>query len=151
MKTSIVSESFMQLVLKRIVQSKLSTEGRLEVNGVFQCFTLKPAYREVPGAPVKDWKVMGKTAIPVGNYPVSVTYFRKDKYYSPILEDVPGFSGIRIHIGNFPADTDGCILVGTKLGPDKVINSKIAFSDLMALFDKAKDRNEGVQLSVENA
>ncbi len=65
-----------------------------------------------------------------------------------MLIDVPGFTGIRIHIGNFPKDTEGCILVGTKLGIDKVVNSKIAFDGLMQHFDAAREDNEGVQITV---
>ncbi|GJH29296.1 DUF5675 family protein [Caballeronia novacaledonica] len=135
-------------MLRRTVKSALSTEGFLELDGVFQCYTLEPTYREKPGIPVSVWKIMGKTAIPVGSYPVEVTFFSQAKYYSPILSDVPGFTGIRIHIGNFPNDTDGCILVGTKLGVDKVVNSKIAFDALMQEFDGARQNNEGVQITV---
>ncbi|MDR5750334.1 MULTISPECIES: DUF5675 family protein [unclassified Caballeronia] len=138
----------MKLVLHRTVKSARSTEGFLEVDGRFQSYTLEPTYREKPGIPVSVWKVMGKTAIPVGTYSVDVTFFNKPKYYSPVLIDVPGFAGIRIHIGNFPKDTDGCILVGTKLGTDKVVNSKIAFDALMQHFDAARGNNEGVQITV---
>ncbi|WP_250492919.1 DUF5675 family protein [Caballeronia sp. GAWG1-1] len=69
----------MKLVLHRTVKSALSTEGFLEVDGRFQCYTLEPTYREKPDIPVSVWKIMGKTAIPVGTYSVDVTFFTKPK------------------------------------------------------------------------
>lgn len=49
---------------------------------------------------IKAKKVYGKTAIPTGQYNVSWNYSSKFKKMMPLIEDVPGFSGIRIHAGN---------------------------------------------------
>ena len=85
------------------------------------------AYFE-PGWPYTVVKYPGGTAIPGGRYRLIVgwsTRFQKDL---PRLLDVPGFSGILIHPGNSEGDTAGCILAGTKHGPDgkTIIESQAA-------------------------
>jgi hypothetical protein len=81
---------------------------------------------------------------------VEVTYFYRDQYYSPLLDNVPGFSGVRIHVGNFPTDTEGCILVGTTPGQDEVLDSKIAFEALMEKINAARNSNKPIQITVQN-
>jgi len=148
----------MNLNLQRTNLSPNSTEGKLSVNGTFQCYTLEPTVREVVGESVSLWKIPGKTAIPAGTYAVEVTYFvpqaalgQGGGYYAPLLDNVPGFIGIRIHIGNFPNDTEGCILVGTQLGQDEVLNSKVAFTALMSLIQGARNNGEPVNITVQQA
>lgn len=97
----------MQLKLVRKVLAPGFTEGSLYVDGAFECHTLEDAVRNGP-------KIPGKTAIPYGRYKVVVNRSPKFGTYMPLLLDVPGFEGIRIHYGNRPEDTDGCILVGAE-------------------------------------
>lgn len=44
---------------------------------------------------------------------------------------MPGYQGIRIHSGNTPADTLGCLLPGKYNGTD-VVNSRSTFKSLLA-------------------
>lgn len=95
----------MKLELIRHALKADYTIGRLFIDGIYFCDTLEDTVRTGP-------KVFGKTAIPQGTYKVQITYSNRFKELMPILVDVPGFSGIRIHPGNTAEDTHGCILVG---------------------------------------
>ena len=57
-------------------------------------------------------KTDGRTAIPAGRYRVGLSFSNRFQKLLPELFDVPKFTAIRIHAGNRPEDTDGCILVG---------------------------------------
>ena len=72
---------------------------------------------------IKKKKVYAKTAIPTGTYKIEMTYSNKFKRILPLLVDVKGFSGIRIHRGNTEIDSSGCIIVGENKVKGKVINS----------------------------
>lgn len=121
----------MHIQIKRDQFSESSTIGRLLVDGVFRCFTLEDRVREVPGEPVEKWKLKGETAIPAGSYACTVTFSNRFKKPLPLLHDVPGFTGVRIHSGNTDADTEGCILVGLTARPDWIGNSRDAFVPLL--------------------
>lgn len=65
--------------------------------------------------PANSPKVHGMTAIPAGKYQVIVSMSERFKRETPLLLNVPGFSGIRIHGGNTAEDTMGCILIARNL------------------------------------
>ena len=50
--------------------------------------------------------------IPAGTYEVCMTYSPRFKKDLPLLMNVPGRTGIRIHTGSKPEHSQGCILVG---------------------------------------
>lgn len=126
----------MRMKLERTWCGKVCTIGTISVDGKYECFSLEDVRRELPDRPVSDWKVPGSTAIPEGAYNVIVTRSMRFARDLPLLENVPGFSGIRIHPGNTAQDTEGCILVGAAKGPDQVTHSREAFD---ALFKKIRE------------
>ena len=71
------------------------------------------------------------TRHPPGTYEFIFTESPKLGYVTPLLEAVPDFDEIRIHKGNFPSDTEGCILVGKNLGTNAIYSSGEAFSALI--------------------
>jgi hypothetical protein len=90
--------------------------GTLAISGLNICNTLEPL--------LPDAKGNLKTVIPAGEY--SLRYNTdgamnlKYKQYLPNVhrgmievENVQGHSHLYFHIGNYPSDTKGCILVGT--------------------------------------
>ncbi len=139
----------MRISLQRQQSTGDATLGALYINGTFACFTCEDVIRELPGVPVAQWKVWGKTAIPVGEYRVTIrhsAHFGCDKIH---IEDVPGFSEIMIHEGNTAADTDGCILVGqTKTGPNTIGGSKAALKELQPIVAAALAGGEAVTIQV---
>lgn len=52
--------------------------------------------------------------IPDGTYMVSVTYSPRFKKMMPLIDNVPGRSGIRIHTGTIPEHSKGCVLVSAR-------------------------------------
>lgn len=138
----------MLIEVKRGPSADGCTLGKMSVDGVFQCFTLEDVVREVPGQPVAQWKVQNQTAIPFGTYAVIVDHSQHFNKDLPLLLNVPGFEGVRIHSGNTAADTEGCILVGSRQGTSDVEASRLAFDALFPKIQAALDRKEPVKISI---
>ena len=141
----------MELVLTRIAKKKGYTIGKLKVplsspsGAVWGADTLEPTWRDYAhGAS----KVKGRSAIPEGRYAVVISWSPKMKKWLPILLGVPMFSGIRIHAGNTAKDTKGCILVGQNLMKGMVLHSNIWLYRLKQKIVEAKDRGEGVWITI---
>lgn len=132
----------MKLLLQREPSTKQSTPGKLFIDGQFECHTLEDIVRP------RGVKVYGQTAIPAGTYQVVLTMSPRFKRVLPLLLNVPGFEGIRIHPGNTAEDTDGCILVGDAPAPDWLGQSRVAFD---RLFAKLRLTTEPVTIEIRGA
>lgn len=111
----------MKVINTRIARDNESSLGVLTVNGEKFSFVIEDEKRDV--------KVKGETRISEGLYPVK---FRKEltpltkkyrtKYswftYHLELQNVPDFTNVYIHIGNFESSTAACQVVGNKAGFD---------------------------------
>lgn len=86
------------------------TLGRMYLDNVFFCHSCEDEDRFLEGGVVE--KVHGRTAIPRGKYRLITSFSNRFQRVLPLVVDVPGFSGIRIHGGNRAEDSLGCILVG---------------------------------------
>jgi hypothetical protein len=86
--------------------------------------------------------------IPPGTYSVEITYSPRFKLPLPLLDSVPGRTDIRIHMGNWPRDTEGCILVGMEKGPDMITHSRIALNSLVAQIEAALAAREPVSIVI---
>ena len=82
----------MEMKLVRGKATAASVEGKLYIDGVFECFTVEDKPR--------DTKVYGLTGIPKGIYQVIVSMSNRFNKRLPEVLNVPGFKGIRIHAGN---------------------------------------------------
>lgn len=112
----------MLLTVRRRWFSEQSTQGTLEIDGQFFCYTLEPRRDQAQGKPY---------CIPVGTYGVRPLWSSHFQRVTPHLLDVPGFDLIEIHPGNFPHETEGCLLVGRTRHPDILGQSRETFKDLM--------------------
>lgn len=114
----------MKAQLRRFFRKNVSVFGMLQFED-FSLFTLENYMR----------------IIPAGNYKVTFTYspkFSKKYPYCdyigvPLLNNVPGRSGIRIHCGNYYKDVEGCIIIGNgiSLEDQMLTGSRIAYHKMM--------------------
>lgn len=111
----------MLLKLQRNQPDGESLTGTLYVNGSFYCRTIERTSRAVPAL----W------------YHVAVTMSPHFHRLLPIVEAVPGRSGIRFHRGTRPEHSQGCILVP----PDKE-------RPLTELILKAQQSHEEIRLDI---
>ena len=132
----------MKLLLYRTRLHNGWTGGQLYINDEFLCFTLEDQVREKDGVPVEKWKVYGETAIPRGTYEVVLQTSPKFGPDTITLLKVEGFEGIRIHAGNSAKDTEGCIIVGYRIGSGGVIVPGTTRPALRDLKKALKGQNE---------
>ena len=141
----------MEIILNRTTRTNKSTIGELLINGVFECYTLEDFDRGLTQSmdvkEIESKKVYGETAIPKGRYEVVVTYSNAFKQLMPLLLNVKGYAGIRIHSGNNPSNSLGCILVGTTKAVDFIGNSRVAYKSLFSKIQKAV-KNEKVFITI---
>ena len=137
----------MKLVLARTWLTEVSTIGTLTDGDARLCYVLEDKYR---GDNPAD-KVPGETAIPCGTYEIIIT--RSDRFGvdMPLLLFVPGFVGVRIHAGNAPKDTKGCLLVGLDRGPDQVLRSREAYAMVFSRIQSARAKGELVHIDIRIA
>jgi Family of unknown function (DUF5675) len=113
----------MNLKVSRLTFTDKSTIGLLSVDGTALCSTLELPFKDgLPGS-----------AIPDGQYPMTAYPSPKFGRIMPLILGIPGRSQIEMHWGNYPTDTDGCILVGAQAGPDMIEESRETFDKLWAL------------------
>ncbi len=130
----------MQIKLTRIQLDNDVTIGELVVNK-FTCWTCEDA--------VRPQKIAGQTAIPAGRYRVRTTFSNRFKRLLPLLDDVPGFTGVRIHPGNTAADTEGCILPGLVRMPKGVGQSRDAFASIFDMILAAEQAGEKIWIEIQ--
>ncbi len=131
----------MRLRLKRIAKKKGYTIGRLYINGKRFCDVLEDEDRGLSDVMTEDEirsiKVKGETAIPVGIYKVILNYSPKFKCVMPLITNVKGYSGVRIHSGNSAKDTEGCLLVGKNTIVGRLTDSRNTYE---ALFKRLQQK-----------
>lgn len=135
-----------RLLLMRIANRPTYCIGRLYINGEYFCDTLEDTDRglddAMPIEEIKAKKVYGETAIPQGKYQLIFNYSPKYKKTTPLLLNVKGYEGVRIHSGNTPKDTLGCVLVGRNKVVGQVIDSRNTYNALV-------ERIRGKKASIE--
>ncbi len=130
-----------KMLLKLIRQyHRTETLGILYVDNQYFCATVEPPYGIGTMLKDKRYPVIGKRkgCIPEGWYRIDVTHSPKFDRPMPLLRNVPGFEGIRIHAGMTVQNTHGCICVGP-LWREK---------QLTRLLTQAQERNETIYMAI---
>jgi len=142
----------MELQLKREIFTDISTIGSLTIDGKFECYILEDKDRGINNTLTLEQilrvKVYGKTAIPYGRYEVDWTMSARFKVFMPILLNVVGYSGIRIHKGNTEIDSLGCLLCGTRKLSNRITESTIATNKLYAKIEAAKKQGQRIFITI---
>lgn len=156
----------MELLTRRISTGDESTIGVMYVtesqyvapdSPAFSCFTME----DQPNEP----KVPGETRIPAGRYKIELRteggmhqrYSNKFDWHRGMLwlRNVPDFTFVYIHYGNYEKDTDGCILVGdgaqsNVIDDGMVMSSVTAYTRLAQEIYAEMDRDEEVWITIED-
>lgn len=130
------------------------TVSRVYVDGeYFGCNCLEDTDRGLyQGMSTKDVmavKKKGKTAIPRGTYNVIYTYSPRFGKKLPLLENVTGFDGIRIHSGNSAKDTEGCLLFGRNDKVGWISNSRFWTDKLIGRMQESWGKGEKVTIKIK--
>ena len=113
------------LLLIRDTFTKESTIGELFINGERICDTLENPWQD---------NQRNISCIPEGVYPVRLRLPRESAtrdYIHLLVQDVPDRDWILFHRGNYPYQSQGCILVGLGSQQDFVSNSVLAMDLLI--------------------
>ena len=111
----------MRILVDRFYDNGDATIGVMMVDTKFEAFTLEDEKRTK--------KVNGETRIPAGLYfvefqkivtPKTISYRGRYDWFTFHLhiKNVPGFTNVYLHVGNYDTDTDGCVLLGTTADSD---------------------------------
>lgn len=92
--------------------------------------------------------------IPSGSYLMRLTtspkfsakypYHKHPHNYVPIVCGVPNYEGIRIHCGNYPSDTIGCLLLGMSTNGVSINRSAIAYDHFLDRIWLLKNQNPNI-------
>jgi hypothetical protein len=145
----------MELTVNRTTKTDNSTIGQFLTDGEFECYCLEPTDRGLTAdmslADIAAIKVANQTAVPTGRYQVTKYYSPKHGCLVPCMVGIPGFAYVEIHIGNFPQDTDACLLLGTDTGTDEVLNSRVAIDAFYPKFFAALEVGDECWITYQDA
>lgn len=143
----------MEIRVKRIARKDGYTIGQMSLNNEYFCDTLEDTDRGLKSTmseeEILSKKRKGITAIPTGEYDVILTFSPKFKRVLPLLLNVPGYQYIRVHHGNLPSSTDGCLLVGENKVKGQIINSRATLEKLMSVLLECEKKKEKVTITIE--
>ena len=66
----------------------------------------------------------------------------------PMLLDVPLFQGVRIHVGNYSTESEGCLIVGIGKTKDMVTDSRKAFTKFFTMLKGMLDAGDEIWLTI---
>ena len=133
------------ITVRRFDYSKNHTKSMIFINDQFFCFGMEPE-NKFPNTIIGQ-----RDLIPEGTYPIILSKSPKFKRVLPEILDVPFNSGIRIHPGNFPSDTSGCLILGTHFDENILFNSRKKVDQLISILKSFEDRKDINRITYKSA
>ena len=139
----------MHITVHRMTNGEKACLGRADIEEIFECFTLEDVIREL--GPNGEGKIFEETGIPAGLYRVTMTFSNRFQRVMPLINEVPFFTGIRIHSGCSDKNTSGCLLVGKQaLGEDYIRGGFVEAPELNRKIQAAINQGEEVWIEFKN-
>lgn len=105
----------LRLTLRRLADSPDGTTGRILGLDSGVLYTLEEEWRN---------NEANESRIPAGTYICRRTVYQKHNYETFEITGVPNRNRILFHPGNTEEDTQGCVLLGTGIGPLEVTDEE---------------------------
>jgi hypothetical protein len=123
----------MKIILKRSEAIGEALPGEMTVEGMHIAWTLERV----------------AVAIPEGTYQISLYPSPHFGRLMPMLDNVADRSDILIHWGNYPQNSDGCILVGENIDrlTGDILSTQQKFDELFPMIEAAVNA-EGCQITI---
>ena len=149
----------MKVLIKRIFNNQKYCISHVYVDGVYVCDAIEDTDKGwnnmMSDAYIRNNKVYAKSAIPVGEYDITLNIvspkFNQKPYYNkfcngklPRVLNVPGFDGILWHRGRTEKDSAGCLILGYNTIKGQVTNSQQAFEKLYKILQEANNNGEKI-------
>lgn len=142
----------MELRLERKYRNNNYCIDKLYINGKYFSDALEDPDRGLTDnmslEEIKKIKIKDNTCIPYGTYNVTITYSPRFNRNLPLINNVKGFEGIRVHNGNTPQDSSGCVLLGFNKIKGQVIDSKVTVNKFIDIVQKALNKGEKVIITI---
>jgi hypothetical protein len=123
-----------EILVNRITQTSDDTISTVEVDGVLKYYGLEIL-----------------KCIPAGRYPVTKYFSPDHQAWMPLVNNVPGFAGIEIHIANTVKDVKGCLGIADNIVSDEYIaNSAAAVHPFYADFFASLEAGHQVFITYKN-
>lgn len=138
-------------IFRGIPEPDGDTFGTVHIDGAAFCLAQEPPRR------VDRLFVPGESALPLGDYNVSLEHSPRHRCLLPLLAALPHESerrvmpirlGMRIHHGFQTERAFGEIVVGYRRLADFLVETEPAFKELFAQIETAKAGGESVELTI---
>lgn len=133
------------LSVHRFDYHKNHTKSIIFLDGQFICFGMEPENKvnnQVPGQ---------RDLIPEGTYQLILSMSPRFEKVLPEVINVPFNKGIRIHAGNHPSETSGCLLVGAYFADNMLLDSNKTLNKIIEKLKEFRSKNEGVRVIYSSA
>jgi RHS repeat-associated protein len=135
------------MTIQRDTETAHSTQGTFTVSstvpgsGTVTGVTLEPPAKPDPAG-------NGTTRMPAGTYSATERPPGYSRINPVLLLSVPGHTAVEVHPGNYPSNTEMCVLPGTTRGTDYVGNSRAAVNSIRNYIDNINS-SSGTTASIQ--